>query len=248
MFEYSKLNKMYELIEEESKEDNLYYISVDVARLGKDSTVVCLWKEMEMVKFYKYTKQRVDITANKIQEIAEDYSIPRNRIVVDEDGVGGGVVDILRCVGFVNNSRPKVISRFSNYENLKTQCYFELKRYVDKELIKISASEYKEEVMDELALVKERDADKDGRKKITKKQDVKEQLGRSPDFADALMMRMWFELGKLGEPEDLNQIYKFADSDPDTLDIMHDIYIKKTNPTPQSDYESAIDNMLADFS
>ena len=29
-----------------------------------------------------------------------------SNIVVDEDGVGGGVVDILKCNGFVNNSRP----------------------------------------------------------------------------------------------------------------------------------------------
>jgi len=38
------------------------------------------------------------------------------------------------------------------------------------------------------------DIDKDGKKKITPKQKIKEDLGRSPDWADNFMMRMWFEL------------------------------------------------------
>jgi hypothetical protein len=37
--------------------------------------------------------------------------------------------------------------------------------------------------------------DKDGRKKILPKDKVKEAIGRSPDHSDALMMRMWFEMG-----------------------------------------------------
>lgn len=36
--------------------------------------------------------------------------------------------------------------------------------------------------------------DKDGKKSVLPKEQVKEVLGRSPDFADTLMMREWFEL------------------------------------------------------
>ena len=40
----------------------------------------------------------------------------------------------------------------------------------------------------------------DGKLKIVSKEEIKEQLGRSPDFADTLMMRMWFELDRTPEP------------------------------------------------
>lgn len=39
-----------------------------------------------------------------------------------------------------------------------------------------------------------------GKLKIVAKDEIKEALGCSPDFADALMMRMWFELAKTPEP------------------------------------------------
>ena len=36
--------------------------------------------------------------------------------------------------------------------------------------------------------------DKDGKRTVLPKDKVKDILGRSPDFADTLMMREWFEL------------------------------------------------------
>jgi len=53
------------------------------------------------------------ITAYKIK-----YSIPVSEIIVDEDGIGGGVVDNLRCKGFLNNDKPSN----GNYQNLKSKC------------------------------------------------------------------------------------------------------------------------------
>ena len=41
--------------------------------------------------------------------------------------------------------------------------------------------------------VKQYNMDKDGRRAVIPKDKVKETIGRSPDFSDALMMRMWFE-------------------------------------------------------
>ncbi len=39
---------------------------------------------------------------------------------------------------------------------------------------------------------KQEDVDKDGKVKITPKAKIKQILGRSPDFADAMMMRMYW--------------------------------------------------------
>ncbi len=42
--------------------------------------------------------------------------------------------------------------------------------------------------------------DKDVKRRIISKDEIKEPLGRSPDFADRLMMRMYFEVQKQPEP------------------------------------------------
>lgn len=47
---------------------------------------------------------------------------------------------------------------------------------------------------EELDIIEEINADKDGPRRITPKEDIKRVLGRSPDLSDAVMMRMYFEL------------------------------------------------------
>ena len=61
-----------------------------------------------------------------------------------------------------------------------------------------------EQIIQELEQVKQHNMDKDGKKAIIPKDKVKEAIGRSPDFSDALMMRMWFEF---------EVKYIFADAD-----------------------------------
>jgi phage terminase large subunit len=47
------------------------------------------------------------------------------------------------------------------------------------------------------------DIDKDGPIKLIKKEELKKKIGRSPDEADSLMMRMWFELSGVTEINDI---------------------------------------------
>ena len=49
-------------------------------------------------------------------------------------------------------------------------------------------------IIEDLEQIKRKDADKDGKLAVTPKEDIKENIGRSPDFGDALMMRMLFEV------------------------------------------------------
>ena len=64
-------------------------------------------------------------------------------------------------------------------------------------------------IVEELGVIKEINDGKDQRKQIRPKGGIKDepgletirsQLGRSPDFADSLMMRMYFEVAKNPEP------------------------------------------------
>ena len=56
--------------------------------------------------------------------------------------------------------------------------------------------------MEELDQIKKKENSDDSKLAIIPKSEIKEQLGRSPDFADVLMMRMFFELKEVSyEPE-----------------------------------------------
>jgi len=86
-----------------------------------------------------------------------------------------------------------------NYRNLKSQCYFLLAKYINEKKIscfKDVRVETKQFIIEELEQVKRKNIDKDGKLEIVAKEDVKELLGRSPDFSDAMMMRMYFEVNK----------------------------------------------------
>lgn len=170
------------------------FITADIARLGDDKTRVVIWNGWRAEKIISYEKQLINVTADRIRELMNQYKVPKSSVLVDEDGVGGGVVDILGCKGFVNNSRAL---NNENYDNLKSQCYFRFSDRVNdsKVFIVVNESE-KEAIIEEMEQVKKKDIDKDGKQGIVPKDKVKAVLGRSPDYSDAFMMREYFELNQ----------------------------------------------------
>ena len=128
-----------------------------------------------------------------VKNLQQKYQVNLRNIIVDEDGVGGGVKDYLRCQGFVNNARAL---KNENYQNLKTQCYYKLADLVNKAQIGISCSDVniKNQIIEECEQVRTKDADKDNKLQIIPKDTVKAILGRSPDYSDALAMRMYYEI------------------------------------------------------
>lgn len=174
------------------------FITCDVARFGSDSTVIGVWSGWRVV-LHRFKGYSVAQTAKAIQDFQKQYGIPNSRTIADEDGVGGGVVDILRCKGFVNNSKPlpnPITKKDENFANLKSQCYFNLAERINKGQLFIDCKdiEMKRLIIQELEQVKQYNMDKDGKKAVLPKDKVKETIGRSPDFSDTLMMREWFEL------------------------------------------------------
>lgn len=180
------------------------YLTADIARFGQDRTVVILWKGLEAYAIYTYEKQGLDVTASKIKEFSANERIPFSHIIVDEDGVGGGVVDALRGIkGFTANAKAfenPITHQEDNFANLKAQCTYKLADYVNDHKIAVRADgEVRTLLIEELEQIKTKDIDKDRKLQIRSKEEIKELLRRSPDYADALMMRMWFEFKPTGQ-------------------------------------------------
>lgn len=180
------------------------YITADIARFGNDKIVVGIWSGWN-VTLFAFAKKAITETVKIIQDFQKQYKVSNSKTIVDEDGVGGGVVDTLKCKGFVNNSKPLPSptspkdngSRIKeNYTNLKSQCYYRLAERINKSGLHISCSDItmREMIIQELEQVKQHNMDKDGKKAVVPKDIVKELIGRSPDYSDTLMMREWFEL------------------------------------------------------
>lgn len=173
-----------------------YYITSDIARFGRDKTIIGLWRGMRLVEITTIGKNKVTEAAQIIKDLAFKYNISMKHVIVDDDGVGGGVTDILDCVGFVNNSRPMPNPENKddeNFMNLKSQMYFRLaKEITDGNMYINCEDDIRDIIIQELEQVKQYNMDKDGKKQIVPKDVVKELLGRSPDYSDMLMMRMWF--------------------------------------------------------
>jgi hypothetical protein len=175
------------------------YMTIDVARLGKDNTTIRIWEGMTSIKKMVIPKCRIDELAALIRKLQREYAVPNSNTIADEDGVGGGLVDILRCRGFVNNSKPVPINgEKKNYQNLRSQCYFELAKVVNYNQMYLPDEPVKEReiITKELEHIKQKDIDKDGKVAVIGKEIINQDIGHSPDEADNLMMRMWFVLNK----------------------------------------------------
>lgn len=169
------------------------YITADIARYGTDRTVIGYWNGFRMEALKVLDRNDIPGAAKAINEIRMKYRVPTSHVVADEDGVGGGVVDILKCQGFVANSRP--IGK-DQYANLKSQCYFSLADRINSNgyYFKIDDTEIQQMLTEELEQVKQAEVDSDKKLKVVPKDHVKEMLGRSPDFSDMVMMREFFEV------------------------------------------------------
>lgn len=172
------------------------FITADIARLGRDETVIGVWDGMRLIEIKQFDKNLVTEAATEIDRLRIENKVPISNVIVDEDGVGGGVKDILGCEGFVNNASPlPVDGEKENYNNLKSQCYFKLAAAINKSQLYIAniTTDQRDKLVQELEQVKQHNMDKDGKKQVLPKDKIKELIGRSPDISDMIMMRMWFE-------------------------------------------------------
>ena len=179
-------------------------MTCDVARKN-DKIVICIWNGMVCEHIYYRDCKRDPMSQPDLiawlNTLADKHGIRRSQIVIDDDGIGGGVTDHMPgCFAFVNGSKP-IINNFlnnqpgtqtQNYANLKTQCTFNLVQAAERGefAIRCKDPDVMQWISEELDQVRRDKPDSDAKIVLVGKDKIKERLGRSPDFADALMMRV----------------------------------------------------------
>jgi len=200
LFNYDKICDL----ETNPKYTGKKYISADVAGEWKDRTVIFVWHWYTLLYYKVIRKNKIDEEFdNKFKALAKVYWIGMSSIVVDKTWLGEGVVWHLKCKGFVSNASVIQSNEYKddktqkeNYSKLKDQCYFKLAELINENKINLNAlsSEDFETLKEELDVITHINIWKDEPMRVISKDLIKEKLGRSPDFADALMMRVFFDL------------------------------------------------------
>lgn len=169
------------------------YITADIARFGDDKVVIRVWDGLRVIQKVKRTKLKITESAALVKSLANNYRIPMSQVIVDEDGVGGGVVDMLSCKGFIANSSPLY---GGNFDMLKSQCGYRLSELINENLIfeDEQAIAERELIIEELEQLKRKTQDSDRKQAIMPKDKIKDLIGRSPDDLDTFIMRAWWEL------------------------------------------------------
>jgi hypothetical protein len=186
LIDFGQISEMWE---RKPQQIGQKFITADIARYGSDKAVIMVWNGFNIVDIQSYDISSTTTLQNSIRALAIKYGVIMSNVVCDEDGVGGGVVDTLRCKGFVNNSSAKN----PVYSNTKTECGYKLAELFNQ--ISITAkitNDIQDIINTELGQLKTYDSDKDNKLKILPKEKIKENIGRSPDYLDCFIMRMYF--------------------------------------------------------
>lgn len=183
------------------KKSNELFLTVDVARFGGDKIVLTYWRGWDAYRIDIYMMLPIHKTADYVRSALIGHGIPREHVLIDADGIGGGVVDLLPgCIGFSGAAAPfGVIGETETrerYENLRTQCIYHAAEKARNRQLGISEENIttREMIAEDLQQFKRRDSDKEGKLKVVKKEDMKSALGHSPDIGDTICMRSYFDL------------------------------------------------------
>ena len=178
-----------------------HYITADIAYMGKDSTVIMVWKDYQVIEIIEYNKQSIGTSGNKIKQLMQIHNVNERNVIYDVVGVGSGIYDYVpQAVQFGSSGSNSPLGRDRNYSTLKTQiAYYFAKACNDGKVgICKTSTETKKRIMEELAQLKRDKVDQDGKMFIVSKDQIKKVINRSPDYLDCLIYRFYFDVAKRG--------------------------------------------------
>jgi hypothetical protein len=182
----------------EEDEETVVTMGVDVARYGGDRTAIVVVRGGRILHAEAYGKRDVVFTAGRVRELSPRFGIGKHqaeRIAIDDTGVGGGVVDVLRGNGWsvrgVNFGESPERDE-ATCVNRRTELWMAVQEWIRKEAgLADLAPGIREELRADLTTVKY-SFRPDGRRILEPKEDIRKRIGRSPDYGDALALALAF--------------------------------------------------------
>jgi phage terminase large subunit len=183
------------------------YLTADIAHGGVDKFVIMVWDGWVVIDVLTLDKSESDVVLLKLKSMMNKWAIPGQRVTFDSQGVGDYLKGQLKsAVPFIGSGTPlaeknltdrqKEVARRPHYKNLRAQCYHGIAEKVANAEVYFEYPSHaaREALAQELRATKKLPTPDGGKYQIVPKEDIKDAIGRSPDFADAFSMRYIFEL------------------------------------------------------
>lgn len=168
-------------------------IGCDVARFGDDFTVIHVRRGPVSLHHESANGWSTTETAGRLKELAREYGrhcgVDGRQICVkvDDDGVGGGVVDQAEDFTFIGLSGASTAIESEGYPNRRSELWFSVAERAERgelSLARLDADTRRE--MRRQAMAPIWKLDSAGRRVVEPKQDTKKRIKRSPDDMDGL--------------------------------------------------------------
>ncbi len=186
---------------------------LDPARFGADQTVLALVRGPTLLEMIGWEKLDLMSTAQRaVDELvtrgyrvgprlpaADDrFTFPRPsaRLIVDEIGIGSGALDRLtqlgaNATGFNSSLPPALPKDAERFANRRSQGYWRIREALERGQLALPP----DELLFEELLATTWSLNTSGKIQLSPKDQIRVDLGRSPDRADALVMALGADLG-----------------------------------------------------
>lgn len=222
----------------------LGHLGFDVARLGADESVVYSNRSGYIRQIARWAKTDTMETVGRYRRLVDNEPGQSPPTVVDATGLGAGVYDRLRELGYqvAPFNGGEQAHNPLKYRNRRAEAYWHARQMMEEGLIDLE--ELDEDLQAELMEVHFQ-TDSGGRIQIEKKEDIAQRLKRSPDRADAFVMSLQ-DTASLQDAEAINRQARTrvrSRSDDRLDDLTHPPKVR--NPDEPSDLVN--DLMEVDF-
>jgi hypothetical protein len=187
--------------------DGLDQVGADIARSGKDNTVLALRRGEVLKELRRYSRQGTMETTGRVAGLLQEANATAT---VDVIGIGAGVVDRLRemgyeCEAFNASERTEMLdaSEELGFVNCRAASWWYLRELLDPDSSNAIALPPDDQLTGDLTAAHWR-VMSGGRIQVESKDDIIKRLGRSTDDGDAVVMAYW-----PGQPEDLEEVVEY---------------------------------------
>ncbi len=166
-------------------------ISADLAMQGRDRFIAGAWNGLRVRIALDQEKSTGKSIEEDLRDLMKQEGVSKDKVIVDSDGMGSYLESYLNGIKEFHGGARAVNGE--EFANLKSECAYKLAEKINRREMQIigATHEQKTRIIEELAVLKADSVDSDEKKKrIIKKEKMKEALQRSPDYLDMLIMGM----------------------------------------------------------